>query len=156
MANYSNNDSWCPTDDSWLTISPELLDEMLESRYGAPEASAVSSEQLQAGLETLLGHPSEVEGIEVGAELQDKLRKLSTMSLPRRKASNRKISQARKTSTQMRKISAQSCASNASEMSSFSNKVDFNADSFMDAVKNILGMPVFSFMAIHCSVVDEW
>ena len=133
-------------DDSWLTISPELLDELLEARFGAPDASGAASEdQLKAGLETLLTHPSDVEGVEVGSDLQEKLRKLSTMSLPRKKqsqATQRKASHAgRKVSmnAQMRKISSQSCASNSSEMSSLSSKIDFNADSFMDAVKNMLG-----------------
>jgi len=69
-----------PSDESWLNISPELLDEMMQRQYGQGN----SEEKLQTGLEAFLKTTSDFEGAEVGDELQDKLRKLSTMSLPRR------------------------------------------------------------------------
>uniref|UniRef100_A0A2P2IBJ0 Protein ecdysoneless homolog n=1 Tax=Hirondellea gigas TaxID=1518452 RepID=A0A2P2IBJ0_9CRUS len=137
-------------DDSWLTISPEILDEMLESRYGASNSSAASEQQLQSGLQTFLSNTSDLEGVELSTGLEDKLRKLSTMSLPRRKqsaAGPRKASHGRKPSSsataQDRKISSQSVASNASDMSSFSSKMEFSADAFTDALKNMLelGLP---------------
>lgn len=126
---------------------------MLETKYGKPATSSgADGEPTMEGLEAFLSNPSDFEGVEVPADLEDRLRKLSTMSLPRRKPSSavgasRKASHAgRKVSSQnlsvhpqARKISSQSVTSNSSEMSSFSNKMDFSADSFLDAAKNVLG-----------------
>ncbi|XP_018028226.1 protein ecdysoneless homolog isoform X1 [Hyalella azteca] len=137
-------------DDSWLTITPELLDEELQKRYGNSESNPASTDELQADLQALMTHQSDYEGVEMPQDLQERLRKLSTMSLPRRKQSqsaSRKASHARKVSQlsvhpQARKISSQSNASNSSEMSTLSSKVDFNADSFMDALKNSMELEV--------------
>ena len=131
-----------------------MLDEMLENRYGSKDfsdqTSATSEENLQSGLEAFLKTTSDFEGAEVSEELQEKLRKLSTLSLPRKKEStidrkkstaDRKKSHARKVSSvsQCRKVSSLSTASNASQMSSLSNKIDLNADAFSDSFMNCVG-----------------
>ncbi|KAF2348399.1 Ecd family [Trinorchestia longiramus] len=138
-------------DDSWLTITPELLDKQLQERYGIPEGVSASTDELQSDLQALMKHPSDYEGVEMPEDLQERLRKLSTMSLPRKKQSQatlRKTSHARKpsqslsTNPQARKVSSLSVASNCSEMSTLSSKVDFNADSFMDALKHSMELEV--------------
>lgn len=126
----------------------------MENRYGDPNANskkeepvATSEDNLQTGLEAFLKTSSDFEGAEITEDLQEKLRKLSTMSLPRKKESmmnGRKPSHARKVSAlsvhpQARKISSQSTTSNSSQMSSFSNKIDLNADSFSDAYMHCMG-----------------
>lgn len=122
-------------DDSWLNISPDLLDEMLETQYGttADQNNGNTDQELQSGLETFLKTSSDFEGAEISPELQEQLRKLSTMSLPRKKQSLRPETKQRKVSMQQRKISSLSTASNSSQMSSLSNKVELNADAFSDA-----------------------
>ena len=135
-----------------------MLDEMLANKYGEANSSqsktegpvAMSEDNLQTGLEAFLKTTSDFEGAEITDDLQEKLRKLSTMSLPRKKESvmnGRKMSsvQERKTSKnlsvhpQARKISSQSTTSNSSQMSSFSNKIDLNADAFSDAYMQCMG-----------------
>ena len=139
------------SDDSWLHITPDALEEMLTKKFKSKsetESKQASEEEMKESLTAFLSHVSDMEGAEISADLQEKLRKLSTMSHPRKDSlmPPRKYSNVRKisglTEHQQRKISSQSNASDgsrASEMSSFSNKIDFNADSFTDAINNILG-----------------
>ncbi|KAK7013624.1 hypothetical protein SK128_026431 [Halocaridina rubra] len=131
-------------DDNWLNITPDALDEWLESKFGVNGSDVpqgANESEVMNSLSAFLGHISDMEGAEVPQDLQDRIRKLSTLST--RKSSSgkgRKIS-GLMVNPQIRKISNQSNisdTSNSSEMSSFSNKVDFNADSFTDALANIL------------------
>ncbi|XP_071534112.1 protein ecdysoneless homolog isoform X2 [Panulirus ornatus] len=133
-------------DDSWLQITPDALDDLLEAHFGNNEPpKGASDTEMMNSLSAFFGHMSDLEGAEVPQDLQDRIRKLSTLS------TGRKGSKARKPSSlsvhpQLRKISAQSVASDvstSSEMSSFSNKIDFSAESFSDAMANILesGVP---------------
>lgn len=127
------------TDDSWLQITPDALDDLLESKYGKNNIPRGASEkEMMDSLSAFLGHMSDLEGAEVPQ------RKVSTLSTPKRKASKggRKVSTSLLGQHHLRKVSAQSTSSevsNCSEMSSFSNKVDFNAEAFSDAMANILG-----------------
>lgn len=115
---------------------------MLESKFqiGEKKKSSPSNKDISDALNVFLKHTSSHEGAEipVGQEPPPKL--------PARKVSG----QRKKTSSgpprllnlhhpQHRKISSNSNASDSSEMSSLSAKVDFNADSFTDALNNILG-----------------
>ncbi|XP_037784120.1 protein ecdysoneless homolog [Penaeus monodon] len=136
-------------DDSWLQITPDALDDMLENKFesanGNDQPRPADDTEVMNSLSAFLGHMSDLDGAEVPQDLQERIRKLSTLS------TSRKASKARKPSSlmvhpQVRKISAQSNASdssNSSEMSSLSNKVDFNAESFTEAITNILefGVP---------------
>ncbi|XP_069980538.1 protein ecdysoneless homolog isoform X1 [Penaeus vannamei] len=136
-------------DDSWLQITPDALDDMLENKFGSANGNEqprpADDTEVMNSLSAFLGHMSDLDGAEVPQDLQERIRKLSTLS------TSRKASKARKPSSlmvhpQVRKISAQSNASdssNSSEMSSLSNKVDFNAESFTEAITNILefGVP---------------
>lgn len=136
---------FCLTDDSWLQITPDALDDMLENKFGSANGNEqprpADDTEVMNSLSAFLGHMSDLDGAEVPQDLQERIRKLSTLS------TSRKASKARKPSSlmvhpQVRKISAQSNASdssNSSEMSSLSNKVDFNAESFTEAITNILG-----------------
>lgn len=127
------------TDDSWLQITPDALDDFLESKYGKNNIPRGASEkEMMDSLSAFMGHMSDLEGAEVPQ------RKMSTLSTPKRKASKggKKLSTSLLGQHHLRKVSAQSTASdvsNCSEMSSFSNKVDFNAEAFSDAMANILG-----------------
>lgn len=136
-------------DDSWLSITPDALDDWLESKFGAngnDVPKGASETEVMNSLSAFLGHMSDIDGAEVPKDLQDRIRKISTLST--RKTSS---SKGRKTSNlmvhpQVRKISNQSNVSdtsNSSDMSSLSHKVDFNADSFTDALTNVLefGVP---------------
>ena len=128
-----------PTDDSWLQITPDALDGMLETKYGKSDVPRAASEkEMMDSLSAFFGHMADVEGAEVPQ------RKISTLSNPKRKGSQggRKVSTSLLGQHHLRKVSAQSAASdvsNCSEMSSFSNKIDFNAEAFSDAMANILG-----------------
>lgn len=136
-------------DDSWLNITPDALDEWLESKFGTNGneiPKGASEEEVMNTLSAFLGHMSDLEGAEVPQDLQDRIRKLSTLSTRKSSSSKgRKVSNL-SVHPQVRKISNQSNmseSSNSSEMSSFSNKVEFNADSFTDALANVLefGVP---------------
>ncbi|KAG7178032.1 ecdysoneless-like [Homarus americanus] len=131
-----------PDDDSWLHITPDALDELLETQFGSKDAPKGASEtEMMNSLTAFLGHMSDLEGAEVPKDLQDRIRKLSTLSTGRKGSKGRKPSSLM-VHPQVRKISSQSNASDASDMSSFSNKVDFNADAFTDAMANILELGV--------------
>lgn len=129
------------TDDSWLQITPDALDDLLETKYGKNIPRGASDKEMMDSLSSFLGHMSDLEGAEVPQ------RKTSTLSNPKRKGSKggRKLSASLLGQHHLRKVSAQSTSSdvsNASEMSSFSNKIDFNAEAFSDAMANILGKAV--------------
>lgn len=134
-----------PEDDSWLQITPDALDDLLEAQFGNKEAPQGANEtEIMNSLSAFLGHMSDLEGAEVPKDLQDRIRKLSTLSTQRKSSKGRKPS-GLTVNPQLRKISAQSTgsdASNFSDVSSFSNKIDFNADSFTDAMTNILELGV--------------
>ncbi|XP_050692112.1 protein ecdysoneless homolog, partial [Eriocheir sinensis] len=127
-------------DDSWLQITPDALDDLLESKYGKQGVPRGATEkEMMDSLSAFMGHMSDVDGAEVPQ------RKMSTLSTPKRKG-GKKLSTSLLGQHHLRKVSAQSNASdvsNCSEMSSFSNKVDFNAEAFSDAMANILesGVP---------------
>ncbi|XP_076065760.1 ecdysoneless cell cycle regulator isoform X2 [Oratosquilla oratoria] len=140
-------------DDSWLEISPQELDNLLETRFGVGGKSGTSDAEVMDSLASFLSNTSDMDGAEVPDELQDRLRKMSTLST-RKMSGGRKVSTGRKVSNsnrktsllashpQIRKISSQSNASDSSDMSTLSSKVDFNADSFTDALTNILDLGV--------------
>ena len=78
--------------------------------------------------------------------IQHRLTLFTTQGLNKASPRDRKRSHARKPSTgllgihpQHRKISSNSNASDSSEMSTLSAKVDFHADAFTDALNSILG-----------------
>ncbi|KAK3856263.1 hypothetical protein Pcinc_037405 [Petrolisthes cinctipes] len=130
-------------DDSWLQITPDALEEMLEEKFGKDTTPRPASDgEVMHSLSAFLGHMSDLEGAEVPKDLQDQVRKLSTLSTAARKKS-RKPSAFSLSNHHLRKVSAQSTASDCSEVSNFSTKIDFNADSFTDAMANILesGVP---------------
>lgn len=134
-----------PDDDSWLQITPDALDELLEAQFGSMDVPKGADEaEMMNSLSAFLGHMSDLEGAEVPKDLQDRIRKLSTLSTGRKSSKGRKPSSLM-VNPQLRKVSAQSTASdtsNFSDMSSLSNKIDFNADSFTDAMANILELGV--------------
>ncbi|KAK8378482.1 hypothetical protein O3P69_011179 [Scylla paramamosain] len=143
-----------PDDDGWLQITPDALDGLLEAKYGKGDVPRAASEkEMMDSLSAFFGHMADVEGAEVPQ------RKISTLSNPKRKSSQggRKVSTSLLGQHHLRKVSAQSAASdvsNCSEMSSFSNKIDFNAEAFSDAMANILesGVPEDDYW---CNSEDE-
>ena len=92
---------------------------------------------------------SDIVSADLPPQMQQNLRKLSTLSNPGRKDSltvsapqSRRSSGLLSLHPQHRKISAQSNASegsNASDMSSLSQKIEGNSESFTDPITNILG-----------------
>lgn len=138
-------------DDSWLQITPDALDDLLESHFGKNQVPQGSTDaEMMNSLSAFLGHMSDLEGAEVPKDLQDRIRKISTLSTGRKGSKGRKPSGlSLMVHPQQRKISAQSTASdvsNASEMSSLSNKIEFNAEAFTDAMANILGKLSMEFI----------
>ncbi|CAL4070254.1 unnamed protein product, partial [Meganyctiphanes norvegica] len=135
-------------DDSWLKITPDALEQLLSEHGGDSESAApktATDDQVMNSLSAFLGHMADLEGAEVPKDLQERMHKLSTLSSRKSSSSRKNSSNQRKSSglsphPQIRKISNQSTGSDSSQMSSLSNKVDFAAESFTDALNNILDM----------------
>lgn len=115
--------SFCKTDDSWLSVDPATLDQILGDKFGLlgvddDEAKA----EILPKLETFLHRKSDYEGLTPSSG-RKKSRKLSHLAPP---------SASRKTST----------LSNTSDVSQLSNHIGFDPDSFASAMQGILGTAI--------------
>lgn len=140
-----------PDDEKWMQIGPDEFDQMLESKFNPNGKKMKTHGKINDDLNAFLSYTSSFEGAEIPEELRPKPT-LSNQNCNEEKsrknaATDRKISSGnnmRKLSNrlhhpQFRKISNHSNASDSSEMSSFSAKIDFNAEAFTDALNNITG-----------------
>ena len=109
------------TDDSWLSVDPATLDQILGDKFGL---LGVDDDEAKADilpkLESFLNRTSDYEGLKP-ANGRKKSRKHSHLAPP---------GPSRKTST----------LSNASDVSQLSNQIGFDPDSFASAMQGILGM----------------
>lgn len=140
------------TDEKWLEISPDALDDMLQKKFqnGELRTDARSEQEIADSLNAFLKHTSSYEGAEIPDELKLKsnYKKASSGLNPKKNSTGggpRKFSGLH-LHPQHRKISSNSNASDSSEMSSLSAKIDFNADAFTDALNNILGTSFLTFL----------
>ena len=106
-------------DDSWLSVDPATLDQILGDKFGL---LGVDDDEAKADilpkLETFLNRSSDYEGITNTG--RKKSRKMSHLIPP---------GPSRKTST----------LSNSSDVSQLSNQIGFDPDSFASAMQGILG-----------------
>jgi len=123
-------------DDSWLQLGPDQLEQLLEQQFQQQQQQQPG--QLAGELQQFLASVSGLEGVEPPAKAarsRKTSRKTSTGN-PRKPSTGAP----RKTSAAARKISTLSQASTSSAMSSLSQKIDFNADSFTDAMRGMLDL----------------
>ncbi|XP_043244983.1 protein ecdysoneless homolog isoform X2 [Amphibalanus amphitrite] len=114
-----------PDDDSWLEVSADQLEQLLQQQF---DLQHQPPQQVAAELQEFLSQLSGLEGVE--SDSAPASRKSSRARKPSRKLS----------AAVMRKISTLSQASTASGMSTLSQKIDFNADSFTDVVRGMLDL----------------
>lgn len=115
-------------DEAWLEVSADQLDQLLRQQFDLQQQQP---QQVSSELKEFLSRLSGLDGVEPetagGATAS---RKTSRARKPSRKLS----------AAALRKISTLSQASTASGMSTLSQKIDFNADSFTDVVRGMLDL----------------
>ena len=116
-----------PVDDSWLSVDPATLDQILGDKFGL---LGVDDDEAKADilpkLETFLNRTSDYEGL-TPANGRKKSRNLSHLAPPTRKTST---------------------LSNASDASQLSTNIGFDPDSFASAMQGILGT------TISCELIE--
>ncbi|XP_037093565.1 protein ecdysoneless homolog [Pollicipes pollicipes] len=114
-------------DDAWLEVSPDQLDGLLAAQF---QLEQQQPEVVAEELRDFLGRLSGLDGVELPAGADSASRKSSRARKPSRKLS----------AAAARKVSTLSQASTASGVSTLSQKIDFNADSFTDAMRGMLDL----------------